>query len=608
MVCYQKKFYFFQSMSYYGKYLLFGALALFVAYYVNRSPFSIFKKKSILTETVDDEYDYIVVGAGSAGSVVASRLSEDRHTKVLLLEAGGHYDEHPLFHVPLRWLELEKTEYDWEYYTEPQTKSCLGLKERRSYWPRGKVLGGSHILNAMQYTRGSKYEFDEWAANGCTGWSYEDVLPYFLKSEDIQIDELKSSKYHAEGGPMAVSWGGVSKLSEMYLKAGQELGYNITDYNGEDQEGFNKIQITVRNGVRSSTALEFLGYTADRQNLHIAIRSFVSKIEIQQKRATGVYVIQKGRKQFVKARKEVILSAGGINSPQILMLSGVGPKEHLKELGITVKADLPVGQNLQDHLRLFMFSRINKSISVTENVKTSWMTKLKYNLFGKGPLAISGTDGSGFFYIDEANRGKTSADIQFIFATTFFDPGCDYHNFKDDVLKEYFAEHPNVEGFNMIVSVTHPKSTGTIKLKSTDPFDYPIIDPQYLSDQRDVNDFVAGIRMWEKFIETRSMQSIGANFDQTKLSFCSQHEFRSDAYWECFVRHMAITIYHHSSTCKMGAETDPSAVVDPKLRVKGIKGLRVVDASILPNVTSGNINAPIIMAAEKLSDIIRAGN
>ena len=593
---------FFQIMSLTWTCLLVALIAVFMAYYTEKGPF---KRRSILTEEIDSEYDYIIVGAGSAGPVVAARLSEDKNVKVLLLEAGGHYDEHPLFHVPLHWLQLEKTEYDWEYYTEPQNVSCLGLNERRSYWPRGKVLGGSHILNAMQYTRGSKYEFDEWAANGCTGWSYEDVLPYFKKSEDIQIDEFKSSKYHGVGGPMAVSGGEVTPLADLYLKAGQELGYNITDYNGEDQEGFNKMQVTVRKGVRSSTALEFLGNTADRDNLHIAIRSFVTKLEIHNKRATGVYAIRNGRKRFVKARKEVILSAGGINSPQILMLSGIGPKEHLKELGIKVKADLPVGQNLQDHQRLFLFSRINTSISITAAMKESLVTKLKYHLFGTGPLSISGTDGSGFFYIDESNRGKTSADIQFIFSMTFFDGSADFHNYNDEVLKEYFAENPNVEGFNMIVSVTHPKSKGTIKLRSTDPFDYPIIDPRYLTDPKDVKDYIAGIRMWEKFIATPTMQSIGASVEQTKLSFCSEHKFQSNAYWECFVRHLAVTVYHHSSTCKMGALTDPSAVVDPQLRVKGIKGLRVVDASILPNVTSGNINAPIIMAAEKLADMIR---
>ena len=585
--------------------LIVATVAVAISYYTEKGPF---KPKSILTENLDTEYDYIVIGAGTAGSVVAGRLTEDSDKKVLLLEAGGHYDENPLFHIPLEWLKIEKTEHDWEYYTEPQNVSCLGLKDRRSYWPRGKVLGGSHIYNAMQYTRGSRYEYDLWAANGCTGWSYEDVLPYFKKSEDIQIEELMSSEYHGKGGPIAITGGSTTPLADLYLKAGQEMGYDITDYNGADQEGFNKIQITVRNGIRSSTALEFLGNTADRKNLHIAIRSFVTKIEIQGEKATGVYVIRNGRKMFIKARKEVILSAGGVNSPQTLMLSGIGPKSHLQELGIDVKADLPVGGNLQDHQRLFLFSKINKSISITQDLKESLMTKLKYHIFGKGPLSISGADGSAFFYIDESNRGKGVPDIQFVFSMSYFDTSVDYHNFKDEVMKEYFADNPNTEGFNVIMILNNPKSTGTIRLRSTDPFDYPIIDPQYLTDKLDVDAFIAGVRIWEKFIDTPTMQSIGASTDLTKLSFCSQHEFRTDAYWECFVRHMAITVYHHTSACKMGAESDPSAVVDPLLRVKGIKGLRVVDACILPNVTAGNTNAPIVMAAEKLADMIRSGS
>ena len=575
-------------------------IAFSVSYFTKSGPF---RQTNILTDHLDDEYDYIVVGGGSAGSVVASRLSEDKDKKVLLLEAGGHWDENPMLHIPVKWLDLENTVHDWEYYTEPQNVSCLGLKGRRSFWPRGRVLGGSSMLNAVQYTRGSRYEFDQWAANGCTGWSYKDVLPYFLKSEDIQIDELKSSKYHSTGGPLAVSGGRVTPLSDAYMKAGEELGWQISDYNGADQEGFSRIQVTVRKGMRSSTGVEFLSNTADRDNLHIALRSHVSKIEITNKKATGVYVIRDGRKLFIKARKEVVLSAGAIGSPQVLMLSGVGPKAHLEELGIEVIADLPVGQNLQDHQMAFMFTRINQPYSLTKNLQESLISKLKYNFFGTGPLSIGGSDGSAFFYIDESNRGKTYADIQFMLFSAFIHGN--YFKFTDEVAQEHLAPTPNDEGFNTVISPTHPKSRGTIKLRSTDPFDYPIIDPQYLTDKRDIQEFIAGIRKWEKFMETPAMEKLGVNTEQSKYSFCSQHKFRSDAYWECYVRHLAVTVYHHSCTCKMGAVNDPSSVVDPKLRVKGIKGLRVVDASIFPNVTSGNTNAPIIMAAEKVADLIR---
>lgn len=574
---------------------------IMAAYYSGRGPF---KKASIVTEKLDDEYDYIVVGAGTAGSVVAARLSEDNHNKVLLLEAGSHYNEAaPKIHIPLHLFDFQHTRFDWEYYTIPQTVSCLGLKDNKGYWPRGRVLGGSNMINGVQYTRGSKYEFNEWARNGCTGWSYKDVLPYFLKSEDIRIDNLRSSVYHSMGGPLAVSSGLGTPLADLYMKAGKEMGYEITDYNGEDQAGFNFIQSNTRNGVRSSSALELLENTAERKNLHIAVESFVSKIEIVNKAATGVFVIRNGRKHFIKAAKEVILSAGAINSPQILMLSGIGPEKHLHDMGIPVKADLPVGQNLQDHEMVLMFTKINSSIGITENVRESLWTRFKYSIFGKGPLSTSSLDGNGFFYADPSKRGKGSADIQFIFLS--INPDTNFYNFRDDVAKELMAKHPNEDGFMTAVITTHPKSTGTITLSSRDPFDYPLLDPQYLADQSDIQNFISAIRIWEKFIETPTMQGLGAKVDRMKLSFCSHHRFRSDAYWECVTRHLAVTVYHHSGTCKMGGKNDKTAVVDPDLRVKGIKGLRVVDASIFPNVTSGNTNAPVVMVAEKISDVIR---
>ena len=588
------------ALSFNAIVVLTGAVIM-AAYYSGRGPF---KTASIVTEKLDDEYDYIVVGAGTAGSLVAARLSEDNHNKVLLLEAGSHYNEAaPKIHIPLHLFDFQHTRFDWEYYTIPQTVSCLGLKNNKGYWPRGRVLGGSNMINGVQYTRGSKYEFDEWARNGCTGWSYKDVLPYFLKSEDIRIDNLKSSVYHSTGGPLAVSSGLGTPLADLYMKAGKEMGYEITDYNGEDQEGFNFIQSNTRNGVRSSSALELLENTAERKNLHIAVESFVSKIEIVNKAATGVFVIRDGRKHFIKAAKEVILSAGAINSPQILMLSGIGPEKHLHDMGIPVKADLPVGQNLQDHEMVLMFTKINSSIGITENVRESLWTRIKYSIFGKGPLSTSSLDGNGFFYADPSKRGKGSADIQFIFLS--INPDTNFYNFRDDVAKELMAKHPNEDGFMTAVITTHPKSTGTITLSSRDPFDYPLLDPQYLADQSDIQNFISAIRIWEKFIETPTMQGLGAKVDRMKLSFCSHHRFRSDAYWECVTRHLAVTVYHHSGTCKMGDENDKTAVVDPDLRVKGIKGLRVVDASIFPNVTSGNTNAPVVMVAEKISDVIR---
>jgi choline dehydrogenase len=423
-----------------------------------------------------------------------------------------------------------------------------------------------------------------------------------LKSEDIQIDELKSSVYHHSGGPLAVSGSRITELSDLYMKAGQELGFNITDYNGADQEGFHKIQLNVRNGIREATGLAFLGRIGKRSNLDV-IETFVTKVNIKNNAADGVFYIRNGRKSYVRAKKEVILSAGAINSPQILMLSGVGPKEHLKSMDIPVLLDLPVGNNMQDHLMAFLLTKINKPISLSDDLINSFWTRFSYNLLGTGPLSIPGSEGSVFFYNDQSKRGKTSAGVQIIIYSKFMVEN-DF-NIKNSFAEELFAEHGNIEGFNFIVSITNPKSRGTIRLKSSDPFDYPLIDPQYLTDKRDVENFIGGIRLWEWFMQTTTMEELGVDMNQMKLSFCSQHKFRSDDYWECFVRHLAITVYHHSSTCKMGADEDETAVVDSKLRVKGIKGLRVVDASVFPTVTSGNINAPVIMVAKKAADMIR---
>jgi choline dehydrogenase len=409
--------------------------------------------------------------------------------------------------------------------------------------------------------------------------------------------------YHHSGGPLAVSGGRVTELSDKYMKAGQELGFNITDYNGADQEGFNRIQVTVRNGVRDATGLAFLGRIGKRSNLDIVLETFVTKVNIKNKEADGVFYVRNGRKSYVRAKKEVILSAGAINSPQILMLSGVGPKEHLESMKIPVLVDLPVGNNMHDHQMVFLFSKITKPISLSDDLLNSFWTRLRYNLFGTGPLTIAGSDGSAFFYNDQSKRGKSYADVQAIIFSKFIDGN--FFNIKDSIAKEYLAEHGNIEGFNFIVSVTHPKSRGTLRLKSSDPFDYPLLDPQYLTDKRDVEDFIGGIRLWERFMQTKTMKELGVDMNQMKLSFCSQHKFRSDDYWECIVRHLALTVYHHSCTCKMGADEDETAVVDSKLRVKGIKGLRVVDASVFPAVTSGNTNAPVIMVAEKAADMIR---
>ncbi|XP_052772587.1 4-pyridoxate dehydrogenase-like [Mya arenaria] len=555
-----------------------------------------------VTEVLNDSYDFIVVGAGSAGSVLAARLSERPGVSVLLLEAGGHYEENPNSHIPGFWTSMLHTEMDWDYFTEPQEKACLGMRDRKGYWPRGRVLGGSSTINLLQYTRGSSLDYDLWEKMGCTGWSYKDVLPYFKKSEKILVPELMNSDAHGTQGPMGVSDGRVSDLMDYYLKAGQEMGYNIVDYNSGKEEGFARYQQHIENGVRSSTANTFLPMASDRPNLHISIQSHVTEIRIKNNKATGVYFLKGNRKHYVSAKKEVIISGGTMNSAQLLMLSGIGPKEHLQEHGIPVRADLPVGNNLQDHMRLQLFTSINKPLGITADMKTGLWNKLKYRLFGNDAIGKTMAEVTAFLHSDPSQRGKTYTDVQFNFFSSYQKNNVE--NYNDTLFPQLFSKTPGKYGFTTIVIMNHLNSTGTIRLRTSDPFDAPVIEPKYFSSPSDVSDFVAAVRLWEKFIQTPSMTSLGANADQVKIKVCDKHDFRSDEYWACVVRHFALTVYHPCCTCRMGNPADKTTVVDPRLRVKGIKNLRVADASVLPMETSGNLNAPTIMVAEKASDMI----
>ena len=332
------------------------------------------------------------------------------------------------------------------------------------------------------------------------------------------------------------------------------MGYKLTDYNGADQEGFSRMQSSVRNGERSNSALEFLSH-GNRPNLHIALRSHVIKVKIEKKRATGVYVVRNGRKYFIKAKKEVILSAGAINSPQILMPSGIGPEQHLKKIGIDVITDLPVGENLQDHVMLWIFSRINSSDSITGSGVQSWWSQLQYMMFKSGPFSVAGTEGMAFLYTDENERGKTYADIQLIFLSAIAVPN--FLNLRDEVAKEYITSSLDANGFTSAIVLTHPMSKGSIRLKSSDPFEPPVIDPKYLNENKDIEKMTSGLRIWEKLMATRTFREVGVNIDQSKVSFCSHHEFRSDAYWECYMHHLILSVWHQSCTCKWEPKTTP---------------------------------------------------
>eukprot|EP00105_Crassostrea_gigas_P022108 XP_011441494.1 PREDICTED: glucose dehydrogenase [FAD, quinone]-like [Crassostrea gigas] len=337
------------------------------------------------TVSLNATYDYIILGAGSAGCVLANRLSEDPKSSVLIIEAGGSEDDNFNMSIPIASGLLQKSKQDWKFLTVPQKNACMAMVEKRSAWPRGMVLGGSSSLNNLQYVRGSRHDYDRWAKEGCKGWSYKDVLPYFIKSEDIQIPELQNSEYHGKGGYLTVSDGTSTSLNKNVYEAGmEEIGLSITDCNGKSQIGYCRSQETTKNGERDSTAKAFLRPVMGRKNLHVSINSYVTKILIKDKKAVGVSFIRDNRKHVILAKKEVILSAGSINSPQILMLSGIGPKKHLEEKGIPVVADLPVGDNLQDHIMISIDFHDNTSSAITKDKIMAPSNLIQYFLFKKG--------------------------------------------------------------------------------------------------------------------------------------------------------------------------------------------------------------------------------
>ncbi|XP_039281977.1 glucose dehydrogenase [FAD, quinone] [Nilaparvata lugens] len=563
-----------------------------------------------------NEYDFIVVGAGPAGSAITNRLTEVPFWNVLLLEAGA--DDNFYTDIPLLSTYLWFSEYNWNYKTEPTRNACLGLKDQICPWPAGKGVGGGTIINAMIYTRGNKRDYDGWAAMGNDGWSYDEVLPYFKKSEHVTIPELLTSPYHGKQGPLNVEYPRFSTpLLGAFLEAGRELGYKWNDYNNPFSHiGFSKIQATVKDGKRVSASTAFLKPIRKRKNFHISQKSQVTRILIdpETKTAFGVEFFKKGRKRVVLARKEVIISAGAFNSPQLLMLSGIGHKSHLESLGIPVLQDLPVGDNLQEHLAMAGLAFLVNSTSAT--IARRIMSKLPYHLAqylksGDGPFTTLGCEGLGYVRTKYANlTGEDYPDIEYIFVPIGLnsDGGSSLRKtmgVTDYLYDSVYSEINHKDAWSIWPMQLYPYSRGTVRLGSRDPFRQPVITGGFLDDRRDLDTIVEGLKLVVELSETSAFKRFGSQLHRKPLPQCADLGFGSDEYWACSVRHITTQLHHQCGTCKMGPPGDPTAVVNPRLQVYGINNLRVADTSIMPTVPGAHTQAGAYMVGEKAADYVK---
>jgi choline dehydrogenase len=520
-------------------------------------------------------YDYIIVGAGSAGCVLAARLSADSSVSVLLLEAGPADDADEI-RAPAALNRLFQTTYDWNYRTVPQHRAA----GRSVYWPRGRVLGGSSSINAMIYIRGSRHDFQSWRdEHGCTGWGYPDLMPYFRRAED---NSRGSSAYHGAGGPLAVTDPRYkSQACEAFIAAAREQGAAANDdFNGPRQDGVGWYQLTQRNGQRCSAATAYLHPAMSRPNLTVHTDALVTKVLIDGGQATGVSYLRQGEPQTARANAEVILSGGAINSPQLLMLSGIGPAEHLIEMGIGVVADIRgVGANLSDHPVLPIIWSTPRLRGLWE--KTGNGGVLRWQLTHRGPLASNVAESGGFAH---SEPGLRAPDLQL-------------HALPAPYRNQGLAD-PAERAMSVLVGLVDVASRGRIRLRSADPRHRPAIDPGYLSDDRDSRALAAGLKMAREFVTAKPMAAICSS------ELAPGAHIRSDTELLEYVRSSVVTLYHPVGTCAMGGETRWSSVVDPELRVRGVTGLRVVDASVMPTVPRGNTNAPTIAIAERAADLI----
>ncbi|XP_077554421.1 4-pyridoxate dehydrogenase-like [Haemaphysalis longicornis] len=560
-----------------------------------------------------EEYDYVVVGGGSAGSVIANRLSADASVSVLLLEAGGL--ETASRQIPLLAPHNLGGIDDWAYWSVPQKNACLSFREQRSPLPRGKVLGGSSVLNYMLYVRGNRHDYDRWVTEyGAKGWAYKNVLPHFKDIEDFRAG--KRDRYHSAKGEVSVEYANTrTPISDIMMEACQQAGYNNVDYNGPTQTGCSRLQASIRNGVRVSASKAFIQpVVKKRGNLHVAVYSQATKVNFEGSRAVGVSFVRLGQPLNVTARREVILSAGAVGSAQLLLLSGVGPKEDLERLQIPLVADLPVGRSLQDHvLSLNAVPITTDQYVVLPPVGLKDVDEFTRNRTGAFSIP-AGVEVLQFLSSQYAPDLPDSPDILVgaISATSANDLArVEMLNigFLPQDYDRYLGPITDKPGFRVGLILIRPKSRGRIALQSADPSDYPLIDPHLLEHPDDIKAISHGTKKFvESMLNTNAMRNIGARPSDVPLPACAD----SGAVWsleyiECLYRHVAHMSWHTCCTAPMGSHAE--AVVDERLRVRGgVIGLRVADASVMPEITSGTTQAPCMMIGSKAAEMILEDN
>jgi choline dehydrogenase len=514
--------------------------------------------------------DYVIIGAGAAGCVLANRLSADPSVKVLLLEAGGR-DTNPKIHIPATYgAGLFKSAVDWNYSTTPQANMC----NRELFWPRGKVLGGSTSINAMIYIRGHRWDYDHWRELGNPGWGYSDVLPIFKQSEHQERGE---DPWHGVGGEWNVAdLISPNILTQTYVQAAERAGLkHNADFNGAEQDGCGMYQVSQKHGRRHSTAAAFLKPVLNRPNLTVLTGALVTKIHVESGRVVSVSYQHQGQVKTERINREVLLCGGAVNSPQVLMLSGIGPADHLRALGIPVIHDLPgVGENLHDHIAAGLFMYATQPISLSQATKPRHV--LEYLLFRRGLLTSNVGEGAAFI---RTQTNSPAPDIQFHFGPVHY-------------LNHGMTKMPG-DGFALGPVLLRPASRGTLRLRSADPAAAPLIDPAYLTDPADIEPLVEGIKLAQEIIYSPPFNAFRGKPVLPEQRLNTDEQFRD------YIQAHGETLYHPVGTCMMGPATDPLAVVDSELRVRGLAGLRVVDASVMPQVVSGNTAAPTVMIAEK---------